>query len=210
MSALCELRRATLGYGSHAVLSDVDLAVAAGDFIVIGGPNGGGKSTLLKTLAGLIEPLGGEARRDARFGYVPQQASLELPLPVTALELVRLGTAVAMPWWRAAWPGDHALACDYLRTCRAEELADLPFSSLSGGQRQRVLLARALATRPNCLLLDEPTAGVDHATQILLADMLGGMARTRHLAVVVVTHERDPFEKPATRHLHVEEGRIRS
>ncbi len=210
MSTLCELRRASLGYDSHVVLSDLDLAVAAGDFIVIGGPNGGGKSTLLKSIARLLPPLRGEVRGHARLGYVPQQAAIEPALPVTALEMVRLGAAAGRAWWRGFWPRDRADSLDCLRACRAEEFARKAFHTLSGGQRQRVLLARALATEPQCLLLDEPTAGVDRETQATLAARLTECVRERGLAVVIITHEAEPFLDAATRFLRVENGHVQT
>src|SRR6516162_999510 len=99
---LLQLQDATLGYGSDAILRRLDLELAAGDFVVIGGPNGGGKSTLLRSLAGLIPLLNG--RREVgtvRFGYVPQQAAIEQALPITAREMVATGAAATLPWWRS-------------------------------------------------------------------------------------------------------------
>jgi len=199
------LQSATLGYGRNAVLHAINLAIPAGDFVVVGGPNGGGKSTLLKGIAGLLPLLEGtRSVNGVRFGYVPQQAAAEAPLPITALELVELGDLGATAGGRRARP--FHLQC--LRECRAEALAHRPFGQLSGGQRQRVLLARALAACPNVLLLDEPTAGVDVETQLMLAERLSLANREEGMSVIVVTHEPAVFDGIARRTLVVSAGNI--
>lgn len=203
------LKNATLGYGRSPVLDAVDLEIPPGDFLVIGGPNGGGKSTLLKSVTGLLPLLAGTRRVDGvRFGYVPQHAHADTPLPITALELVELGGSAALPVWRTFWRMERAFYLECLRECKAGELARRSFAELSGGQRQRVLLARALAVKPNVLILDEPTAGVDHETQEIIAQLLGRLNREERVTVVLVTHEPGVFHAIARRFLRVSEGRI--
>jgi zinc transport system ATP-binding protein len=204
-------RDAALGYRGHIVLPSVNLEIGAGTFVVVLGPNGGGKSTLLKSTAGLIPLLGGT--RDVgglRFGYVPQQAAVDPPLPMTALEMVQLGSAAVLPHsigFRRREAKEHL---DCLARCESAGLAHRAFRDLSGGQRQRVLIARALAVNPNALLLDEPTAGVDRETQHAIAKLLGAMNRETRLTVVLVTHDHRPFAEHATRYLRVDDGRIES
>ena len=204
---MIDLREISLGYGGNAVIEGVNLSVAAGDFLVIGGPNGGGKSTLLRGISGLLGPMCGTIDRgNTRFGYVPQHATVEQALPLTAMEMIELGASASEPWWKTLITPRAAFHHQALRDCQAGELANKPFHALSGGQRQRVLLARALACSPDCLLLDEPTAGVDRQTQHALAEMLGDLHRSSGRSVVLVTHEFGPFRGVATRFAWVQDG----
>lgn len=204
------LRDLALGYSGTAVLQGVNLQLAAGDFLVIGGPNGGGKSTLLRGISGLIQPMAGSIERGrTRFGYVPQQATVRQALPLTALEMVELGASASQPWWKTIVTPRGSFHRKALADCQADGFVSMPFDALSGGQRQRVLLARALSSSPDCLLLDEPTAGVDRPTQFALAEMLGSLHRSSGRAVVLVTHEFGPFRDVARRFVWVQDGALR-
>lgn len=206
---MIELRNLALGYGGNAVIESVNLNVAVGDFLVIGGPNGGGKSTLLRGISGLLDPMAGTIDRgQTRFGYVPQHATVEQALPLTAMEMVELGASASEPWWKTLITPRATFHHQALRDCQADDFAGKPFHALSGGQRQRVLLARALASSPDCLLLDEPTAGVDRQTQHALAAMLGGQHRSSGRTVVLVTHEFGPFRDIAKRFVWVQDGSL--
>jgi ABC-type Mn2+/Zn2+ transport system ATPase subunit len=203
------LRNLALGYGGNAVISGVNLKLAAGDFLVIGGPNGGGKSTLLRGVSGLISPMSGQIDRGrTRFGYVPQQAAVGQALRLTAMEMVELGASAGEPWWKTLLTPRASFHHQALRDCQAESFAKKPFDALSGGQRQRILLARALASSPDCLLLDEPTAGIDRPTQHALAEMLGELHRSSGRSVVLVTHEFAPFRQIASRFVWVQDGAL--
>jgi len=204
------LQNVALGYDGSAVIGNVNLHLAAGDFLVIGGPNGGGKSTLLRGISGLIQPISGTLDRgQTRFGYVPQHATVEQALPLTAREMVALGASASVPWWKTLIAPHNPRHEQALRDCQADSFAKMPFHALSGGQRQRVLLARALATSPDCLLLDEPTAGVDRPTQHALAEMLGELHRSSGRTIVLVTHEFAPFRGIAKRFVWVQDGSLR-
>lgn len=204
--ALVEVRGVTFGYGREPVLEDVDLAVGGRDFLVLEGPNGGGKTTLLKLMLGLLRPWRGEVlRRFARprgaIGYVPQSSSFDRDFPLRVERLVLMGrlarSGLLRPWSRE----DRRQAALALARLELTHLARLPIAELSGGQMQRVLIARALAGEPEILMLDEPTSSVDPPSRDVLAGLLADLHR--RIPLVVVTHDLASFEGQATRVVHV-------
>lgn len=200
------LQTAAVGY-SKPILR-CDLHVAPGDFVLIGGPNGAGKSTLMRTFAGLTPLLSGSRRQTCRkLGWVPQQGSQHYALPVTAREMLELGAEGPAFSWRWAQKRPRAFN-EVIGNILDVSWLNRPVSHLSGGQRQRLLLARALATNPDCLLLDEPTAGVDSESQSLLAAILRRFIALGSRAVVLVTHEPTPFLSSANRFLNVDQGEV--
>ena len=202
MSGPCEsqviisLEEACLGYGAKRVLEDVNLQVRVGDFLGIVGPNGSGKTTLLKTILNAIRPLRGRMRRSLSatprgtgMGYVPQIDTIDLLYPLTALEVVRMG-ALSRRWGRRfAAKQEIEKSRECLRVVGLGGLEDLLFRSMSGGQRQRTLLARALATGSEILILDEPTAGMDMAAEKSVMDLIAEMHRRGERTVLLVTHQ---------------------
>jgi zinc transport system ATP-binding protein len=193
--AVVELTGVGFAYGDHAVLRDVDLRVNRGDFLAILGPNGGGKSTLLKLMLGLLTPQTGQVRllggRPAdtmqRVGYVPQVFEGDRAFPMTVREATLLGLVDgrAFGWWYGA--RERRRADEALERVGMQRAGQQPMSSLSGGQRQRVLIARALVSRPELLLLDEPTASVDAEGRGQLHEVLSGL--NRDVTVVMVSHD---------------------
>lgn len=190
-----EVQGLSFSYGPHRVLEDVNLNLAPGDFACIVGPNGGGKTTLLKLLLGLLEPERGLVRvlgttpRQARraLGYMPQHAQLDPQFPATVLDVAllgRLGRSRALgPFTRQ----DRELAREALAQVEMDALAGRSFSALSGGQRQRVLLARALTSQPDLLLLDEPTSSLDMNVEEELYQLLTRL--NQRLTILLVTHD---------------------
>jgi ABC-type Mn2+/Zn2+ transport system ATPase subunit len=163
---LLTLRDAAIGYAAP-ILRNVSLEIRHGEFWGFLGFNGSGKTTLLKTMLGLIPPLHGrcQAANRPRFGYVPQKEKLDPIYPLTAHAVAALGTYRRFDPLGQLRRRHRDLVLHCLREAGALELADRRYSELSGGQRQRVLIARAMAAEPELLMLDEPLAGIDIATQ---------------------------------------------
>ena len=195
-----ELRGVSFSYTGEPVLQGVSFEVLPGEFVSAVGPNGGGKTTLLRLILGTARPDAGEVRvfggsperARTRVGYVPQYARFDPLFPVTVMDVVRMGRVGSFavgPYRRA----DREAAEAALATVGLPELRWRPFSALSGGQRQRVLIARALATHPELLLLDEPTASVDRAATARLYELLVELSRS--LTILLVSHDTSVVSK---------------
>jgi len=187
---LVSLAGASIGYGRRPLLSGVELAVAAGDFLAIVGPNGGGKTTLLRTLLGILPPVAGLREQPAplRVGYVPQRDHVDALWPLAAGDVVLMGRVRLAGPGRTLAPADHEKARAALARVGLAGLEHRAFRTLSGGQRQRTLIARALASDPELLALDEPTSGMDPAAELAAMDLLRELHRAGGLAIVMVSH----------------------
>jgi ABC-type Mn2+/Zn2+ transport system ATPase subunit len=184
-----------IGYDGRAVLSGISLAITRSSFTAILGANGSGKSTLLKTLLGLLPPVAGRITITAPlnlpliFGYVPQSTELDPLYPLTGFDVAFMGTFGRVGPGRFPPHDEREFVHDCLRATAADGFAQQKFSRLSGGQKQRVLIARALATRPDVLVLDEPTAGVDAAATRALLEFISRIHAERKLTILLVTHD---------------------
>jgi len=189
---LIELRRVQVGYGHQALLPPVDLAVRAGQFFGVVGPNGAGKTTLVRTMLGLLRPIAGAvvfpAEHEPRFGYVPQRAAVDLSFPLTAFEVTLMGRYGHIGPLRRPRIEDQRRTMAALKDVGMAEQAERSFHALSGGQRQRVLVARALASEPEILVLDEPTTGLDLPGERAMMDLVASFTQ-RNIAVVMVSHQ---------------------
>jgi ABC-type Mn2+/Zn2+ transport system ATPase subunit len=191
--AVIALRDVSLGYDGRVVLEHVDLEIAAGEFVALVGPNGGGKSTLLRGMLGLLPPLAGRveygfSRATSPPGYVPQRDALDPIFPLSTAEVVLMGTYAQLGPLHLVGRRQRRVAATALERVGLTRLADEPFWSLSGGQKQRVLIARALAAEPRVLLLDEPTAGVDPGAAAAIMEVIASLNRAEGLTVALVTH----------------------
>jgi zinc transport system ATP-binding protein len=198
---IIDIRQLDFAYGQQLVLKQIDLRVELGSTLGVIGPNGGGKTTLIRLLLGLMPPTRGtiriaglEPRRAVRrgdlIGYLPQNP--QLPggnFPLSVRQLVRLGLAGKTGMLRTYARDDIRFADELIGRVGLSDSAQEPVGRLSGGQLQRALIARALVTRPKLLLLDEPTTGIDRAGQIHFIEFIQSLKRDLGLTVVFVSHD---------------------
>ena len=188
---LIEFKDATLGYGARMILSQINWAIYKNDFIGMVGPNGSGKTTLLRSVLGILKPIKGECVRHEKnlnFGYVPQKEHLDTIYPFTAFEVVLMGTYANLGLFRRPGKKDADFARQCLDHVGIGHLEKTLFKNLSGGQKQRTLIARALAARPEVLILDEPTNGMDLISQKSILDLISQLHRNDKLTIIMVSH----------------------
>ncbi len=182
-------------FDGHVVLREHNLVVHRNDFLGIIGPNGGGKTTLLKVILGLIKPSQGSVEvfgeaphlSGQKIGYVPQISFLDKDFPISVLETVLLGRLSVRGLFRQFNASDKHAALEALDTVDIKDLKDRQIGKLSGGERQRVFIARALVSQPTLLLLDEPTASVDPQMKTGIYDLLGELKKK--MTIILVTHD---------------------
>lgn len=189
------VRHVWAGYDGMPVLRDVNLTVEALDFVGLIGPNGGGKTTLIKVLLGLVEPTRGEVRIMGKkvvegrrhIGYVPQSVEFDRDFPISVWDVARMGRLGRRSLLRRYTEEDDQAVTQALRRVEMLDLRERPIGALSGGQRQRVYIARALATEPAILLLDEPMAGVDPQISESVYELLARL--NEHITILLISHD---------------------
>ncbi len=215
--AILSLRSASFGYADRAVVSGVTLDIHAGEVVAVLGANGSGKSTLVKGLLGLNNHLGGQValfgtpldrfRDHARLGYVPQRHTLSASVRSTVAEIVAIGRLPHQSWLARTNHEDRRIIEESLALVGLADRACMDVSTLSGGQQRRVLIARALAAQPDVLIMDEPTAGVDLASQEVLSQVIARLA-SRGATMLIVTHEMQALRGVLTRIIRVDHGQV--
>jgi zinc transport system ATP-binding protein len=209
MRPFVELEGVGVSYGEVRVLDGINLTVEPGDFLGIIGPNGSGKTTLLRVMLGLLEPQEGSVRLFGqppsafrewrRLGYVPQRAALDPSLPVTVREVVASGLVASLGLLQRIGRAQRARVTDALARVGMEAHAQARIGALSTGQQQRVLIARALVSDPELIILDEPTGGVDPEAQTSFYAMLHHLNREREVTLVLVSHDIGVVAKEVTK-----------
>lgn len=196
---MLELRNLSCGYGRRPLLEAVSVALQGGELLCLLGPNGVGKTTLFKTILGLLPALGGEIRLDGRsaarwsrrdfarrVGYVPQTHAP--PFPFTVRDVVAMGRAAHRSVFAAPGAHDRELAAAALDTLGISALAEARYTEISGGERQLVLIARALAQAPRVLVMDEPTSNLDYGNQLKVMAHVRRIAAREDIGVILTTH----------------------
>jgi zinc transport system ATP-binding protein len=217
MSLAVELRGVSFAYGDGApVLSDVELAVKPGELVAIAGPNGGGKTTLVRIALGLERPVSGQAllygepahrfSRRATLGYLAQRAQLQLDAPATVEEVVSAGRLAAGGLLGPLRRRDRAIVDESIERVGLTSVRSRPLAKLSGGQQQRAFIAKALAGNPSLLVLDEPTTGVDVESQEALGELLHPLHTELAVTVLYVSHEFGAIERYVERLVLVRGG----
>jgi zinc transport system ATP-binding protein len=209
MRPFVELESVAVEYGPVRVLDGINLTVEPGDFLGIIGPNGSGKTTLLRVMLGLLPPTEGAVRLFGkspatfrewrRLGYVPQKATLDPSLPVTVEEVVASGLVSVLGLFQRTGRAERSRIRDVLARVGMEAHARARIGALSTGQQQRVLIARALVSDPELLILDEPTGGVDPEAQTSFYALLHHLNREREVTLILVSHDIGVVAKEVTK-----------
>jgi len=195
MATIINIDDVSFSYSNIPVVRNVNLAVREGEFLGVIGPNAGGKSTLLKLILGLLQPDAGEItvfgkrpeKGRSRIGYVPQHPAFSRDFPINVRDAVLLGRLGETRWYGGYTQEDKEIAINALKAVEIDNIRNQTIDSLSGGQLQRVLIARALASRPDILILDEPTANIDVRAE---EDIFGLLKQYNdHMTIIVVSHD---------------------
>ena len=220
MDPIIAIKDLTVCYGTNRALTDFSADLYQGDFVALLGPNGCGKTTILRSIAGFVKPTAGSIRlfgNDVtggigkgirkRIGYVPQAHSIDPRAPFSVADVVAIGRFGAAGMGRRLSPEDRALIQRSLKDTGIAHRADRPIGHLSGGERQKVQIARALCQTPQVLLLDEPTAHIDLRTQDELIDLLARLDAERGITIVLVMHDIHILPTQCNRSIILSQGR---
>jgi ABC-type Mn2+/Zn2+ transport system ATPase subunit len=212
-NSLIKLDHLCIGYAGREVLSGISVSIARSSFTAVLGANGSGKTTLLKTILGLLPPVAGRVEAVSSgaaliFGYVPQTTRFDPVYLLTGFEVALMGAYGRVRPGRFVPQAERAFTRECLQVTGAEEFSHRRFSELSGGQKQRVLIARALTTRPDILVLDEPSAGVDHSASHAVMEFISQLHKEKKITVLLVTHDFAAVHRYAEQVIRLHAGKV--
>ncbi len=193
MKKTVEFKAVRLSYGRKIVFDALDFTICEGDFLGIVGPNGSGKTTILRSIMGLLMPRSGEIIRDKnlRFGYCMQRQFIDTLFPFTVFEIVMMARTKIIGPFKKPRGIDKEQVLEALEVAGIQDLSSQRFYNLSGGQKQRTVIARALALEPNFLILDEPTTDLDVKAEKEILELIKTLHLKKNLTIALVTHELD-------------------
>jgi len=197
MNEIIKLENISIGFNKTSILAGIDLAISGDEFWGVVGPNGGGKSTLLKTVIGLTEPVLGEyyVKEGLSFGYVPQYEKFDSLYPVSVEELVGMGRYSKVPFGKRMKTADWEVVRNSMEMAGVSKLSKKIFRELSGGENQKVLIAKAICGEPDILVLDEPTASLDVRGEAEVMSLIKKLKDEFSLTVIMVSHFTDTIKK---------------
>lgn len=210
--AIIRCRNLTVGYGREVVLQGVDLDVPRGAFLPFVGPNGAGKTTLLRAILGLLRPLAGSIETPfhrAPPGYVPQQKAIDPLYPISAEQIALMGLYPRLGWWRRPGAADRKLLDAIFEQLGLSPHRRKTYGELSGGTKQKALIARALLSGAEVLILDEPTSELDEPSEIEVLHHLARLSRDEGKTVLLACHALDHVAALAEHACLVNHGRLR-
>ena len=215
MSKVLEIKNLSFTYGTSEILSDISFQVEKGDYIALAGPNGAGKTTLIKAILGLVKKSAGNIKIFGnnfenfndwqKIGYLPQRVNAFNPLfPATVKEVVGLGLLSKKNYPKKITKKDEEKVKEMLSLMGIADLEDTPVAELSGGQQQRVFLARALASEPELLILDEPSTALDPQTRQHFFELVEKLNKEKGVTIILITHDTSQVGNYANKLLYLD------
>lgn len=204
MQPIIDIKNLSAGYNGYTVIDNVNLSIYNREFLGIIGPNGGGKTTLLKVMIGLERPISGTVThvKNLKIGYLPQYNAADKQFPITVRDTVMMGLNSELGLWRRMSEKQKATLEKTIERFHLSEIAKRPLKALSGGQLQRVLMARAIISSPDVIVLDEPHTYIDKQFESEFNNILN--EERRRCAIVMVSHNVEYVRKTASKLIHVD------